>query len=63
MSASITKSVEPNRGTAIAEATTVQERAVAVPSGAVAFFLAMLLAFAVIWLGMYEIVAMRQNGL
>ena len=63
MTASVSKNMEANRATAIAPAASVRESAVAVPRGAVAFFVVMLLAFAVIWFGMYEIVAIRQNGL
>jgi hypothetical protein len=42
---------------------TVREQDVMVPRGAIAFFVAMLVAFGVIWLGMYEILAIRQSGL
>jgi hypothetical protein len=63
MIASVNKSVEANNASAIAPATTMREHVFAVPSGAVAFFVAMLLAFGVIWLGMYEIVVIRQSGL
>jgi hypothetical protein len=33
------------------------------PKGAIAFFVAMLLSFGAIWLGMYLILAHRQLGL
>jgi len=47
----------------VATSETVREHDVMVPRGAVAFFVAMLVAFGVIWLGMYEILVVRQNGL
>ena len=46
-----------------ASATTVHEQDAMVPRGAIAFFALMLFAFAVMWLGMYEILAIRQSGL
>jgi len=47
----------------IATATVAGQPDAMVPRGAIAFFVAMLLAFGVIWLGMYEILAIRQSGL
>lgn len=47
----------------IAPSTIVGEEDAFVPRGAIAFFVAMLVAFAVIWLGMYEILVVRQSGL
>lgn len=63
MSTSSDISVEASQVSSIAPATTVLEQDAMVPRGAIAFFVAMLVAFAVIWLGMYEILVVRQNGL
>jgi hypothetical protein len=63
MSTSSDTSVEASQVSSIAPATTVREQDAMVPRGAIAFFVAMLVAFAVIWLGMYEILVVRQNGL
>jgi hypothetical protein len=63
MSTSAGTPVEANNVSSIAQTTDVSQQDAMVPRGAIAFFVAMLLAFAVIWLGMYEILVVRQSGL
>lgn len=63
MSASVDTSVRPGDISESESSATVREKDVFVPRGAIAFFVAMLVAFGVIWLGMYEILVIRQSGL
>lgn len=63
MSNASSRSVGINNASSTSPSNTTAEQDVIAPSGAIAFFVAMLIAFAVIWLGMYEILVVRQNGL
>ncbi len=63
MSTSADTRVEASNVASVSPVAVAHEQDTMVPRGAIAFFVAMLVAFAVIWLGMYEILVVRQSGL